>query len=95
MTSERPVLLGDFRAIPKDGYISLLVVGCLFLLAMSCIVNLWRRQGRLGERILWTVVILIPLVGPIVYLAWYRVVGRNAGPRAESTMARLRGWPDA
>jgi len=65
------------------------VLAVLLILATMCLIRLWRRPGRVTERIVWTLVVLVPLLGPIAYLAWYRPVGPTVGPVARNTHADL------
>jgi len=86
-------LVGPFGAIPKGRGVTLLVLVALVVFAVGCLFSLWRRPGRLSERILWTFIILVPLLGPIAYLAWYRPLGPTVGPVARNTHSDLMGSP--
>src|SRR5262245_50019482 len=88
-----PPFVGPTGAIPKGQVIDIVVLLTLVVLAAACLISLWRRPGRTSERILWTIVILIPLLGPIAYLAWYRPSRPIVGPVARNTHADLTGLP--
>lgn len=43
-----------------------------FLVSGILILHLWvRRRGSIGQKILWSMILMIPLLGALLYLAYY------------------------
>jgi hypothetical protein len=52
------------------------VLVCLFALSLACFVHLWVRPAPVGRKVLWTVIIFLPLLGPLAYGAVFRGLPR-------------------
>lgn len=42
------------------------------LVSLACIIYVWRKPGRVAEKIFWSVVLLVPVLGPLFLGAFYR-----------------------
>ena len=51
------------------------------LASAACLVHLWRRRDGVGKKTVWTVVLVLPLFGPLLYGSLYR--GLTAQPEGE------------
>lgn len=65
----------------------------LFALSLTVsgvlILHLWiRRRGSVGQKILWSIILAVPLLGALLYLAFYNP------PAAQSEDLRAREHPD-
>jgi hypothetical protein len=49
------------------------------LLGIACMVHLWRTRAPRWKRLLWTPVLFLPLLGPILYGALFRPPSVQAG----------------
>jgi hypothetical protein len=49
------------------------------LIGLACIVNLWRRADRkpVAIKVIWSVALTVPLVGPLLYGAMYTPLPGN------------------
>lgn len=47
--------------------IALIVVGASELIALWCIVRIWRSGSSLLAKASWSLVVLVPLVGPLMF----------------------------
>jgi len=47
------------------------LIGSL-LLSVLCLVRLWRRSDSPVEKIFWTVVVFLPVIGPLFFAAFFR-----------------------
>ena len=47
------------------------IVICLLVISLIVLIFLWRKKVSIYKKILWTLVILLPLVGPIFYGAFF------------------------
>ena len=53
------------------------------------ILHLWiRRRGSVGQKILWSIILAVPLLGAFLYLAFYNP------PAVQSEDSRAREHPD-
>jgi hypothetical protein len=48
------------------------VIGIFYLISMICLWKLWQKQVPIWSRVFWSMILLIPLLGPIFYGAWFR-----------------------
>ena len=39
----------------------------LEIISLCCLVHLWVKSDHITKNLLWSVVVLIPLIGPIIY----------------------------
>lgn len=70
------------------------------LLSLACLVHLWRGEGGLGPKLLWSAVAAAPFVGPILYATFHDPPppadpadrSSDAAPD-ESPSARPPDWP--
>jgi hypothetical protein len=50
----------------------LIVVLCISLvLAVLCLIRLWRRSDSVFERIYWSVFVFVPVLGPLLFVAFF------------------------
>ena len=53
----------------------------IFTPSAICAVHLWRRpDARWPRRLAWTFALLAPLIGPLLYGAWFRELKSNQYP---------------
>ena len=45
------------------------ILGVSAALSILCLAHLWRRPGRSGHRFFWSVVAVIPILGPLLYVS--------------------------
>jgi hypothetical protein len=51
-----------------------LVFGLSEVVAMLCLIGLWRRKrDGFGRRLFWSAVLLIPVIGPVAYGGFYEM----------------------
>jgi hypothetical protein len=43
------------------------------LIALGCAVHLWRRRASVLRKLFWTLVLLVPIVGPVFYGGMFEV----------------------
>ena len=56
------------------------------VLSLFCIIRLWQMGGSMGERLFWTLVLLMPVLGPIFFGAFFRPPPvQSAGLRCPET----------
>jgi hypothetical protein len=70
----------------------LVLIASSGLASLACLIHLWRRRGALRKRAVWTVVLLIPLFGPLLYGSLYR--GLVVQPESERSKFELDIVPD-
>jgi hypothetical protein len=66
----------------------LVVLGILELLSLVAIGHLWTRRGKdpVGRRILWSLIILVPGLGPLLYGGMYQPPSvQSPGEQANET----------
>jgi hypothetical protein len=51
------------------------------LASLACVIHLWRRRDGLGKKTVWTIVLVLPLFGPLLYGSLYS--GLTAQPEGE------------
>jgi len=58
------------------------ILAALGLVSFGCLLHLWsaRPSDRLWRRLVWSVLVMIPLVGPLLYGSVYSPVRVNATP---------------
>jgi len=42
-------------------------LGAAEVVSVACLVSLWRQKAGAGRKLFWSVVVLIPLLGPLFY----------------------------
>jgi len=47
----------------------LLVVGVLLFASVAALLSIWTRPDKLTWRLIWSLVVLVPFLGPLVYAA--------------------------
>ena len=53
-------------------YTALGLIGIFYLIFIVRLWKLWQKQMPVLRRVSWSIVLLIPLFGPIFYGAWFR-----------------------
>jgi hypothetical protein len=43
-------------------------VGLVQLASLACLVGLWRGKSRLRKKLMWSVPMLFPVLGPLLYI---------------------------
>jgi hypothetical protein len=56
----------------ESGPTPLILLSLSALLSLFCIVRLWQSGGSLFERLFWTFVLLLPVLGPVFFGAFFR-----------------------
>lgn len=57
--------------IPVSDAVAVGFLAVLELIAIWCVIRIWReRGGSVAARLLWTAVTLVPVLGLIAYAAW-------------------------
>lgn len=71
----------------------MLVAAVCLSVSLCFVVHLWlaRRGDPVIGRGVWTVILLVPLLGWLFYLAFYRAPGRTHGGHAEHGYAASGG----
>ena len=46
---------------------ALVIVGVLLVASVAALITVWKRPGKLVERLIWSLVVLVPFAGPLVY----------------------------
>ena len=46
-----------------------IVDGVLFLASVAALLSIWKRPGNLTWRLIWSLVVLVPFLGPLFYAA--------------------------
>ena len=54
--------LGEFGNLLLNGTLAL-----LYTVAIYCLFNLWSKKVAKNKKIIWTIIILIPLFGVLIY----------------------------
>lgn len=54
-----------------------LQVALLELGSVACVLHLWLRRDRLSRKLLWTLWVLLPIAGPLLYFAGYEPPAPN------------------
>lgn len=49
-----------------------ILCGVSWLIALVCLFRLWRRKDRLIVRLVWSLLLLVPILGPLFYAGFYR-----------------------
>jgi Phospholipase_D-nuclease N-terminal len=58
--------------IPVSDSVAIAILAVLELLAIWCVIRIWRVRGRsLAGNLLWTAVTLVPILGLIAYAVWW------------------------
>lgn len=57
----------------RDGVLFTIVLLLHFIGAIILIYRLWRKQESIIKKSFWTFVIIFPVIGPILYLAFFKV----------------------
>ena len=48
------------------------VLAVLGGVSLACALHLWMRaRGSIGHKLAWTPLVLVPVIGPLFYGAWY------------------------
>lgn len=57
--------------IPISDGVALGILAALELVAVWCVIRIWRERGRpIASRLLWTAVTLVPVLGLIAHAVW-------------------------
>ena len=62
------------------GVVGGLVVGVLLLASFAALISVWQRPGKLAGRVIWSLVVLVPFLGPLVYAAIVIMYPRTPTP---------------
>jgi hypothetical protein len=49
----------------------IVIIGFSEIISLCCLVNLWRGQSNIFVKILWSLILIIPILGPTFYGAMY------------------------
>ena len=61
-------------------------------ISLICLAHLWRRRdARLGQKLGWSIVMLVPLVGPLFYGSVFRPLGPTAYPSTRDGLSDAIG----
>ena len=64
----------------------LVVASCAELIGLALVIHLWRQRASVVLKLLWTLVLLIPLLGPLLYGGLFEVPSPQPGhERAQET----------
>lgn len=59
------------RPIPISDAVAITILAVLELVAVWCVVRIWRERSRpVATRLFWTAVTLVPVLGLIAYAVW-------------------------
>jgi hypothetical protein len=57
--------------IPISDGVAIVILGVLELVAIWCVIRIWRETRRsVAARLFWTVVTLVPLIGLVAFAVW-------------------------
>jgi len=74
----------------KAALITLAVSG---VISLVCLVRLWCRGQKLSEKIYWSVPLLLPIIGPLFFIVFYRSPSQlPAGDRALPNSDAIGGF---
>jgi hypothetical protein len=48
-----------------------IAIGLSEAVSLACLVSLWRGDGRAIAKLLWSLFVLVPLLGPIGFAVWH------------------------
>jgi hypothetical protein len=68
------------------------VVGGSTVIALLCLPSVWRTRHSVWRQIIWTVILLIPVMGPVLYAGLFEpppVKPKKDQPEFDVT---TRGW---
>lgn len=66
--------------------------GVAWLISLLCLIFLWRKPDTLLRKIIWSFILIIPILGPIFYGGFYKVPPTQPDHlRAANTIHRLGG----
>jgi hypothetical protein len=61
----------------------------LGLVSLLCLIHLWRKDGGLAYKLIWSVLVLIPLVGPLFYGGFYDPPSIKPGHEQQSNESSI------
>lgn len=76
----------------STGVGGLIVVGVLLFVSVAALVSIWTRPLNLKWRLIWSLVVLVPFLGPLVYAAI--VIMYPSSPTPGSTPPTVYVKPD-
>jgi hypothetical protein len=74
--------------IPVADRVALALIAAVEVASAVLIVRMWRERGGVLEKLLWTVVTLVPVLGIIAHLVWRD----PPPPRGPTDRAPPRDW---
>jgi hypothetical protein len=79
--------------IPIPDAVALGVLTVLELVAVWCVIKVWRERGRsVPSRLFWTAVTLVPVLGLIAYTVWRDPPPPPKDPTDRRRDAKLRDY---
>ena len=67
-------LISEAAAGDLASILALVCFGGIYLCVSLALMNgLWRREGTAGKKAFWSLALLIPVLGWLFYLAFYKV----------------------
>jgi hypothetical protein len=66
------------------------LLGISEAISFACFVLLWRREGRIVTKLFWSVVLVVPILGP----AFFGALGRPLRPLPDEMQSHGRGYGD-
>jgi di/tricarboxylate transporter len=78
-TSAYPVTieeLGEFGIIYFNATLIILLI-----ISLYCLYKLWRQHVEIKKKIIWSIIVMVPLLGPLFYGYSFAGVGAYKEPR--------------
>ncbi len=54
-----------------------IVIALAEVASVACLVPLWRASASVGRKLLWSVIVLVPVLGPLFYGGLFDVPSRQ------------------
>lgn len=65
----------------------LLIIGLMlhFIIAIVLVISLWRKDETILSKFIWSLIILVPFIGPVIYGAFFEPLPNKIGNKTKIT----------